>query len=63
MNAMLDYEILGYKVDYQMAGAVLWKTRKFYTEEEAIIFIKENRKTQRWVSYRLVKLMTAVIDF
>ena len=60
---MLDYEILGYRVDYHIKGAVLWNEREFYTEEEAICFIKENRKKRQWDNYRLVKIMTAVIDF
>lgn len=58
---MLDYEIIGYKVEYIRKSAVRWFEHCFYTEEEAIDFVKANRKN--WKNYRLVKLQSAIFDF
>lgn len=58
---MLDYEGIYYTVDYLENGCVLQKTEKFDTEEECIIFIKNNRN--KWKEYRLIKHTYAIIDF
>lgn len=58
---MLDYEIIGYEVEYHRVGACSSTSVKFNTEEEAIDFIKECRN--RWDEYRLIKTQTAVIEF
>ena len=58
---MLDYEILGYKVEYVEKGASCVFVRRFDTEEKATEFIKNNRKN--WVEYALIKKQAAIIDF
>lgn len=58
---MLDYEIIKYIVKYLRFTSCSESTASFYTEEEAIEFIKENRN--KWKNYRLIKIESAIIDF
>ena len=58
---MLDYEIIKYSVEYLRLTSCSESTASFYTEEEAIEFIKENRN--KWKNYRLIKIESAIIDF
>lgn len=58
---MLDYEIIKYSVEYLRLTSCSESTTSFYTEEEAIEFIKENRN--KWKNYRLIKIESAIIDF
>lgn len=58
---MLDYEIINYKVEYHRTGSCSSSSTSFGTEEEAIAFIKEERK--KWDEYKLIKLESAIIDF
>ena len=58
---MLDYEIIGYRVNYLRKNAVSDASQFFGNEEEAIEFIKSER--DRWQEYSITKLMDAIIDF
>ena len=58
---MLDYEIEKYTVEYLRKNGISSSTTSFYTEEEAIEFIKESRS--RWTEYKLTKISHAIIDF
>ena len=60
---MLDYEITGYVVIWRryFIDNIKKFSRKFYTEEEAVEFIKEHRAN--WIEYRMEQLRTAIIDF
>ena len=58
---MLDYEIIKYIVKYLRLTSCSESTTSFYTEEEAIEFIKENRN--KWKNYKLIKIESAIIDF
>ena len=51
---MLDYEIIKYSLEYLRLTSCSESTASFYTEEEAIEFIKENRN--KWKNYRLIKI-------
>lgn len=57
---MFDYEIIGYKVEWNEGGSVVFD-RMFDTEEEAVAFIKD-RYTIRWRDWRILKIMAAIGD-
>lgn len=57
----LDYETAGYEVFYWRINGCSESSARFDTEEEAIEFIKESR--HKWRKYRLVKTLSAIIDF
>ena len=57
----VDYEIMKYSVEYRNFDSYRWRINLFDTEDEAITFIKENRR--RWSEYRMVKTQYAIIDF
>jgi hypothetical protein len=56
---MLDYEILGYRVQFWVKGAACFFERAFCTEEDAALFVREHR--DNWSDYRLLKTMAAII--
>lgn len=58
---MLDYEIMGYTVEFYRKGGCSFVSASFGTEKEAIDFIKECRN--KWKEYRLIKIQAAIIDF
>ena len=57
----VDYEIIGYAVEFKHLDSYRWRNNYFKTEEEAIKFIKENRN--KWSDYRMTKEQYAIIDF
>lgn len=56
---MLDYEILGYQVQFWVKGAACFFERAFSTEEAAALFVREHR--DNWSDYRLLKTEAAII--
>ena len=56
---MLDYEILGYQVQFWVKGAACFFERTFSTEEAAARFVREHR--DNWSDYRLLKTEAALI--
>lgn len=56
---MLDYEILGYQVQFWVKGAACFFERTFDTEEAAVLFVRERR--DNWADYRLLKTEVAAI--
>ena len=58
---MLDYEIIGYKVEYIFIGSWCTLECNFDTEEEAVEFVKNSRK--HFKCYRLIQTRSAIIDF
>lgn len=57
----VDYEIIGYAVEFKNLDSYRWRNNYFKAEEEAIKFIKENRN--KWSDYRMTKEQYAIIDF
>lgn len=55
---MLDYEILGYKLEYTRKGQTEQITKVFHQEEIALYFIKANRSN--WSSFRLLSIQAAI---
>ena len=58
---MLDYEGISYQVKYMPTGGNRFVVKLFFTEEDAIEFIKANRSN--WQTYKMIKASYAVIDF
>ena len=57
---MLDYEILNYKITCYLKNGCI-QEYGFSTEEAAKDFIIEHR--DEWISFRLIKISAAIIDF
>lgn len=58
---MLDYTVMEYEVEYFRKGSCSGSSARFYSEEDAVSFIKDERHKWKW--YKLVKKQVAVIDF
>lgn len=56
---MLDYEVLGYKVEFRYKDGTRGY-KSFKREDEAIMYI--DRNLQLWSDFRLLKTQTAIIE-
>ncbi len=55
---MVDYEVVGYYVEFSRHREVAVFTENFDCEEDAIDFIEKNR--HNWDEYRLVQMRVAI---
>jgi hypothetical protein len=55
----IDYEVIGYEVEYNRVGEMPTYTESFDNEEVALDFIVKNR--HYWTDYRLIQTRQAII--